>query len=211
MVDYPDVPNVLGVPRLNFLPNAASALQMMTSDGALADYAPKQWGLFLGGAPAIIADSVFSVEYRNESSISDYPLERGSFESYNKVASPFDVRLRFMAGTQQQRAALIEKISTIAGDLKLYDAVMPEKTFSNVNVIHFDFKRTAASGYGLLAVDVWVREVRQITSSAGMQSAAPSGAAQVFGGTKQPLAPTAWQTSVAQNLGGSYLSSWVVR
>ncbi len=201
MADFPDVPNVLGVPQLNFRSGVEAAYALLTGDSGISPSGAAQWGIFKNGRPAVTAESVFSFEYRNESSISDFPVERGAFESYNKVASPYDARIRFIAGSMEQRQSLLEVVERISGDLELYDAVTPEKTFTNVNVVHYDFRRSAASGLGLLAVDVWVREVRLTQSQESAPTAAPSGASPINGGTVQPTAPTAAQTAAAGTAG----------
>lgn len=153
-----------------------------------------QWGLFLNGAAVITADSVVDMSFKRDWNISDYPLEKGAFESYNKVSVPYDVRLRFSAGgSQSQRQALLTSIAAIAGTLTLYDAVTPEAVYSNVNVKHYDYRRTSINGVGLIVVDVWCEEIRVTTSGSFANTQAPSGAGQVNDGTVQTTPPSATQ------------------
>ncbi|MCJ2087270.1 hypothetical protein MKK88_14935 [Methylobacterium sp. E-005] len=160
--------------------------------------------------------------------VCDYPVEKGAFASFNKVNVPFDVRLIFMAGQSlANRTSLINSISAIAGDLNFYDAVMPEKVWRNLNVTHYDFARTSQRGVGLLMVAVWCREIRQASASASGaagasgsatagadpsatgnigDTAAPSGASPVDGGTVQPRDATAAEISSVgtQDFTGGY-------
>lgn len=153
-----------------------------------------QWGLFLSGRSVVTAESVADMAYRQDWNISDYPLEKGAFESYNKVQLPYDVRLRFASGgSQERRQALLTSIAAIAGTLTLFDAVTPEAVYSNVNVKHYDYRRTSVNGVGLIIVDVWCEEVRVTTGGAFSATQAPSGAAQVNGGTVQPTSASAAQ------------------
>lgn len=156
----------------------------------------KQWGLFLNASPVVTADSVADMSYRQDWNISDYPLEKGAFESYNKVQVPFDVRLRFVSGgSESNRAALLSSIASVAGTLTLYSAVTPEKVYSSVNVKHYDYRRTAVNGVGMIILDVWCEEVRVTSNTTFANTAAPSGAGQVNDGTVQPVSPSAAQAA----------------
>ena len=218
--DVVSVPNVDGVPNVLFAPGYAAGLALATADTAagLLGFSPApQWGLYLDGASVISADTIIAFDHKQEWILADYPLERGAFESYDKVQVPFDVRLIFIAGgSLANREALLASVTAIAGDLNVYDAVMPEKVFQNVNVTHFDFRRTTQNGVGILSVAVWCQEVRETTSSAGTSSpsatggvgdtASPSGADPVNNGTVQATNATAAQTSLAgaQDFSGGY-------
>ena len=182
----------------------ASAITLLTSD-LIGEIAPPgaQWGIFSGGGEVITADSVVAFDYKQEWSISDYPVERGAFESYDKVSLPFDVRLRFTAGgNAANRAALLESIAAIAGTTALFDAVTPEVVYPSVTISHYDYRRTARQGLGLLQIDVWCLQVNEnATLSSG--TAQPDGAAQVNGGSVQPTDATSTQgAAVSSGIAG---------
>jgi hypothetical protein len=71
---------------------------------------------------------------------------------------------------------LLDSVAAIAGDLNLYNVRTPEATYADVNVVHYDYRRTARNGVGLIEVDVWVREVRVTGLSTFGNTALPSGA-----------------------------------
>lgn len=145
------------------------------------------WGIYSGGSPIIVADTVTGFDYKQEWSLSDFPVERGAFETYDKVQLPFDVRVRFVAGdTLANRSALLGSLAAIAGTTQLFDAVTPEATYTNVNITHYDYRRSARRGLGLLEVDVWCLEVRQGAMTIGTSTASPSASAQQNGGSVQP-------------------------
>lgn len=136
---------------------------LLTRDTYITPPTPfvETFGIFSNGIPVITADSVVSMEFREEWIISDYPLEQGRFESYNKVYVPWDVRFRFaMGGSEAKRQALLASVAAIAGDLNFYDAVSPEAVYIHCNVKHYDYRRTSVNGLGLLIVDVWLTEIR---------------------------------------------------
>lgn len=177
----------------------ADALTILTEDaisifsGALLG---QQWGLFLDGAPVIVAENVVSFDYRKQYSVSDYPVEEGSFESYDKVELPADVRMTFTAGgSVADREALLTSCQAIVGDRNLYDAVSPEAIYPNMNVSHLDYRRTAQSGMGLMIVNLWLLEIRQAPAAPLSNTKDPSSAAQVSGGTVQTTPATPAQTA----------------
>lgn len=148
-----------------------------------------QWGIFKDGKTVIQADSVAEFGIKKDWTISDYPVEDGGFQSYNKVYVPFDARIKFTAGgSRENRAALIEAIDAIAGDLLTYDVAMPEQIYPSVNVVHYDIRRRADNGLGLLIVDVYLQEIRK-TATAEFSTAAADPAA--VSPAPAPKSPTA--------------------
>jgi hypothetical protein len=182
------IPDVDGVPAIAFAAGFAADITLATADvfAALAAFGSPQWGFFLGGAPVVVAESVAAFEYRQEFLIADYPMEGGAFGSYNKVQTPYDVRIRFVAGeSAATRSGLLASIQAIIGDTNLYDGVMPEQTFPNLNLMHMDFHRTATNGVGLLTIDVYAQQIMQASMVAAQSTAAASGASPVSLGTVQ--------------------------
>lgn len=157
------------LPGLPALPAGLASLfqliPLLTADGfTLGATAQTQWGIFLNGQPVVLADTVVSVEFRQDFRISTYPQEKGAFRSYNKVQTPFDVRVSFArGGSVSDRAELLSSIAAIIGDTNLYDVVTPEVTLSNLNLVHQDYNRKSSQGLGLMVVDVWAEEVRSAT------------------------------------------------
>jgi len=193
-----NVPNVDGVPPVNFAPDFLAGLALSFVDaGPLAlALTPAPWGIYLGGAPIIVANSTVSFEFRKEWLLLDYPVEGGAFETYNKVWTPFIGRVRFASGGAfEDRQALLESIQAISGDTNLYDLVMPEGIFPSCNVAHYDFNREAAHGLGMLIIDVWMQEVAQLGAATFSNTASPGDQAAANGGTVSPMTPTTGEVS----------------
>lgn len=182
------------------MPEAPLQHTRLTADAAgVSDpsQAPR-WGIYLGSAPVLIADSVVSLSYKQESRVSDYPQELGAFQAYNKVATPYDSRVKMSCGgTVAARAAFLAKLESIVspGDLNLYSIVTPEKTYLNANVHRYDYERTAAAGAGRVVAEIWLTEVRVSAAAAFSNTAAPSGSAQVNGGQAQAQAASSHVTN----------------
>lgn len=153
--------------------------------------AANRWGVFQNGAPVVICDSVQDLSYRREWAVSDFPVEGGAFMSYDKVALPFDIRIRFNAGSAAARAALLASLNAIAPTTRTYDVVTPDAIYNSVTVSHMDYHRAANKGLGLLSIEVWFLWVNQQSSLANApgNTASPSGASPAPGGTVQPTPP----------------------
>jgi hypothetical protein len=191
----PNVPFLPGVPTLSsYGANVATLLVADVFQFVSSLFVP-QWGIFFAGVPVILADNVVSVDFKQEWSISNYPVEEGAFESYDKVNSPFEARVRFSAGGSIfERKALIESVNAVANSLSLFDVVTPEETYRNVNVYHYDYHRSADRGAGLIVIDVWCLEVRTSAVAAFSNTQSPSGASPVSGGAVQAQPATSDQT-----------------
>lgn len=222
MPELVNVPNVDGIPAVAFAPNAGLGIALAGADAAGLPFfgsGAAEWGIFRRGSPVVVCDNVVAFDHKADWAISDYPVEGGQFESYNKVTIPYDVRLVFTAGgSEANRAALLNSLRAIVGDLNYYDAVSPEAVYTPVNLVHLDYRRTAQNGVGLITVSVWCRQVRQVKSStAGAaggadatgsdtpsatgstgETAAPSGADQINSGAVQTAAPTASDITSAE-------------
>lgn len=199
-----NVPNAPGVPALNFVPGIEAGMQLLTGDNApLFSGVGSQWGIFLNGVPVVTADNVVSFEFKQEFLLSDFPVEQGGFETYDRVQVPFDARIRFSSGgSDANRAALLNSIATVArpGNTTLYDVATPEKVYTSVSLAHQDIRRTAVNGVKLLVVDVWLLEVRLNQSTSLSNTQTPSGADQTNGGNVQPQSVNQ-PLSIQQTLG----------
>jgi hypothetical protein len=161
------------------------------------------WGIYQGGSPVLstegIGTSVASFTYKQDWLLSDYPIEDGGFESYDKVLVPFDVRLRFVVtGSSSAIASFLNTLQQIADPaqqgLQLYDVYMPEITYPSCSVQHYDYTRTVENGGGILIVDVWLLQIR-IGNSGESNTQQPSGADSVNTGSVQPQPVTPVQSS----------------
>lgn len=180
------------IPGIPFLPSSVSIfidIPLLIGDAInfLTGFGGAQWGIFQDGIPVVEADSVVSIGYKQDWSISQYPVEEGGFESYNKVDTPFNSRVRFASGgSQANRQALLDSIASIAGNLELYDVVTPEQVYPSVNIQGYNLIRTAQNGVGLIMLDVQLLEVRVTAESEFSNTKSPSATGQINDGTVQP-------------------------
>jgi hypothetical protein len=135
--------------------------------GGQSDSAASSWGLFDSNGQAVITpDSFLGVEYRNSTRISNYPLERGAFESYNKVNNPFDLIVGMSCGGDiAQRADFLATAKALAQSMDLYTLVTPEEVFESVNIERYDYARKVHNGAGLILINFYLTEIRVNTES----------------------------------------------
>jgi hypothetical protein len=190
----PAVPLLPGVPSLASYTPAVNAV-LLTADAIslLSGLFGPQWGIFQNGALVIDPESVVSFDYKQEYTISDYPLEQGAFESYDRVLLPFESRLTLSSGGSiVDRAALIAQIQTLSTGVNIYDVVTPEAVYPSVSVHHYDYRRTADNA-GRLQIDVWLTQIRVTTSTQFTNTQAPNGASPQGAGSVQTTPATSAQ------------------
>ena len=187
-IKFPAVPKALGVPDV--LRNPAvrvPTVVLLAKDGVAALIgSSSQWGIYKDGKAVLAFDSFVAMDFRAESHISDYPIERGNFESYNKVALPNEYRLTISkAGSDSDRSQFLSSLALIAKSLDLYSIATPDAAYAGTNITRYDFRRAAQNGVSLLVVDLNFQEIRQTASSAFVKATEPSGQAQVDDGFVQ--------------------------
>jgi hypothetical protein len=177
-----------GLPPLpagvNVITNAVLLVADAISIGPSAD---PQWGIFLNGVAVVVSDNVTAFSFKKSSRLSKYPQEQGAFATYNKVAIPFEPKIRFSTGGSiADKQAFIASIDAISGDTNLYDVITPEVTYSSCNVIDYDYDR-AHGNAGLLEIEVMLEQVVIAGASTFSNTASPTDAAQVNNGLVQPV------------------------
>jgi hypothetical protein len=185
-------PGVAGLPPLFAAPGAVSGLvnttALLVADAvSLFGALQAPWGIYFNSKPIALADSVISLRYRQDWRISDYPLEQGAFQSYNKVEMPYDVLIKLAkGGSQADRYAFLSAIDAAAQSLNLYDVLTPERIFSSVNIAHVEYERTADHGKTLITVEIGLIEIRSTATLAFTDTLQSSGADPQNVGLVQP-------------------------
>lgn len=195
LIEFPDVPQIDGVPDLN---KSAVGLAVLTGVAAQLekyDYLndifgrtqprPKtvtpwegQWGIYTkNGEIALPCDSIVGIEFKREFMVATHPVEKGEFASYNKIARPFDVGVTMTCGGKKllSREAFLLACEQIQDDLELYDVVTPDKVYESVTMGHFDYSRKSLNGVSLLTVEAYFVEVRETATASYSLTKKPDG------------------------------------
>ena len=180
MFGAPNLLNGLGKrTAITLLGNAVSALWDFLFPGAV-------WGIFETGSTtrAIELSSVVEVDLSADSRVSDYPIQTGSFVSYNKVANPNFITLRVTKdGSESSRSELLQWLDANKKDVTLFDILTPESRYSSMTLVSYRISRSARSGAAMLTVDTLWQEVRQIE--------AQYSTTRIESAEDQPTTPTA--------------------
>lgn len=232
LIPFPNVPNLPGVPAIPRSPNFPTAVQAVLGifQGALwrIFQVGSQWGIFDSFGNALADPSQFqgvfgdflgtlggstvstgAVDYIKETRVSDFPVEQGSFASYNKVELPASpVVTLCMSGSESDRSAFLNAIDAATKSTDLYSVATPEVTYIDYTIERYNYQRRSNRGATLLIVEIGLKEVRQVsalyTISATSQIDTPkdsSATPQVDNGKVQAQTPgTSALKSIANKL-----------
>jgi len=198
---YPNAPFFPGVPGLRRNPLAiVNAVQLVAADIAtVADlFSGPRWGIFTkDGLPLVIADTIVAVDFRIEARISDYPVETGGFQSYDKVMLPYDMRVVMtcggthpgLSGASMDKTLFLSNLTTAQASLDVFLVLTPDASYPNMNIVHYDYRRTRERGASMLHVEVWLQEIRDTAKTQFTSTQSPTSQADQNQGTVQPAAP----------------------
>lgn len=147
-----------------------------------------QWGIFdQFGNAIIVADSVVAFEFTNSFRISDYPQEKGAFETYNKVKIPYEARIVFaISGGVAKKQTFIANLELALHSLDTYVVWTPEYQYANANIVDYHERRDAGHGAQLILIEVALEEVRILGSSVLTNTQSVNGNSSVNNGFVQP-------------------------
>lgn len=179
---FPNVPDLPGVPPLKRKITSAvlAATPLFVKDLFSFGVAPT-WGIFDSkGNLYLQPDSFLGMEYRNGCTVSDYPVEQGAFNTYNKVQTPFEATVSLAKGGEAaDRAKFLLAVENIFATTNLYTIITPELTYSDVTITRYDYERRTRNGANFIVAHIQFIQVRQNpTPGAYSQPTATSAAHQ---------------------------------
>ena len=181
--------NSIGIPNIPKLPTNISGALIKFGGAALINAIfGNYWGIFgQNGIPLLLSDNVTSVKHQNTSKVSNAPIERGSFASYNKVGDPFTVTVQMSKGSGGvfARGAFLGLLDTLANSTDLFLFITTEAVYPNIAITGYDYAREASDGARLLKVNIHLAEVRQVTVKY-TKTKSEGAQAQQDGGKVQP-------------------------
>lgn len=165
MASIPGVPNLLkNAPKaigLTLLGNAASALWNFLFPGPT-------WGVFDVGTTdrSVAVSSVSEIDISAESRVSDYPIQTGSFTTYNKVKLPNIVTIRMTKDGQEiSRAELLSWLDLHVNAQTLFDVLTPEWRYPSMTLVGYRMNRSARSGAAMIIADCLFQQVRELPAA----------------------------------------------
>lgn len=161
---------MFGVP--NLLKKAAKALPytlLGNAVSALYDYfvpAP-MWGIYFPGTTniAMHVSSIVELDVSADAVVSDYPIETGSFNTYNKVIRSqfFGVRVT-RDGMEYLRSDFLNWLEVERVALSKFDVVCPEYTWANATLVSYRITRNAGAGASMVSADLIFQQIRETSA-----------------------------------------------
>lgn len=189
LIPFPNVPQATGVPAIprsvNVPPSASVSFGALQSALWSILQVGTQWGILDSTGKHLADPSIFSspvttaigslgigpvlstnsVDYSKETRVSDFPIEKGSFASYNKVEMPASPTVTLcLGGTESDRTAFLTAIDSACKSTALYSVVTPEVTYANYSLERYNYQRRSDRGATLLLVEISLKEVRQVSA-----------------------------------------------
>ena len=189
LIPFPDVPKFPGVPSLprspKFPPQVRSGLGLVQGMLWRISQVQTRWGIWdKNGKPlgdpakftGLVGDaldaaglgstlSTNSVDYSKDMKVSDFPIEQGSFASYNKVEQPASPIVTLcLTGSENNRRTFLEAIDKATKSTDLYSVVTPEVTYIDYAIERYNYSRRSSKGATLLIVEITLKEIRQVSS-----------------------------------------------
>lgn len=189
LIPFPSVPSLPGVPAIPrspaFPPLVRVGLGLAQSLLLRGFQSQTQWGIFDSAGKALGDPSQFSgltgdilgaagigptlstnsVDFSKETKVSDFPVEKGSFASYNKVEQPATPIVTFcLTGSENDRRTFLETIDKAVKSTDLYSVVTPEVTYIDYSIERYNYSRRSARGANLLIMEIGLKEIRQVSS-----------------------------------------------
>ncbi len=188
---YPDIPPLPGVPPLPRSIDVPPAVGLVFGEVASillnALQSPAQWGIIdqngnvLGGGEQSLSLiqsiqaqmtgtqgpilSFNALEYVKETRISDFPIEQGSFASFNKVELPGNSTVTLaLAGSVSDRSSFLNAIDAACTSTNLFFVVTPETAYGPVSLERYNYSRRSERGATLLMVEISCKEIREVSA-----------------------------------------------
>lgn len=176
-----NAPNVWGLFAVGTTPSSSGGgglLSALPGLSASANLIAASVGLQnpAGNSNALVQpDSIRDLDFQEEWRISKYPVQRGSFTSFNRVAVPYEISLRMVkGGSLSARTAFINQIVALRASTNLYTIITPELVYTDLTFTRWSQSRKEAAGAFFLIVDLFFEKVIQIDAQYSTTSSTPS-------------------------------------
>ena len=140
---------------------------MMTIPAKLYGVALAQvYGIFdvATNLPVFDYDTFVDFKLHANVKVSDFPVEKGAFATYNKVNHPNTVKVKLaVTDTPARRHAFLITLDTVLKSTQLVNVVTQDATYLNVTLDTYSYERTKVGGWGKVVAELSFLEVRQVT------------------------------------------------
>ncbi|WMC00552.1 tail tube initiator-like protein [Acinetobacter phage Ab65] len=183
MIGAPNVPNFVA-------PEVLTNVGISLGGAALINGVfGKVWGIVNEfGIPVVLADTVLGMNYDAGSSISKYPVEQGSFASFNKVNAPSmaTVQMAKGSGGVLERGLFLAQLEGLLKSTLSFHIITPEYVYLNYQIVGINHARTAQDGATMITVNLDLEEVLEAKVDYSVEEVKnPSDSKTIDGGAKE--------------------------
>lgn len=133
-----------------------------------------QWGIFNADGEPLTGlglnffgpiQSTQDIAYTKIMQSSNFPVQSGSFASYNKVELPGISRVTLtITGSVNDKMQFLTAIDTACKSTNLYSVVTPEVQYINKSIERYSYTRSASRNVSMLSVHLTLSEIRIVTA-----------------------------------------------
>jgi hypothetical protein len=155
----PDIPDFKGL-----VTSGTDALISFGGATLIRKVFGNQWGVFNQfGIPILLSDTFHSLKYQNNSQISQAPVEKGTFASYNKVQNPYQATVTMVrgGGDVSKRGLFLAQLELLSNSTLLFHVVTPEYVHINAAITGYDYARDPNAGARMIVANIHLEEVRE--------------------------------------------------
>lgn len=149
------------------------------------------------GNIVVVPDTMEVFDYDYEERLSDYPIEQGGFNTYNKVRVPRTIKVDIACGGRNliqegeqaiddlinsalgthfsqgmSRTQFLAALDLMVGSLDLFTIITPDAAYTSFNAMSVRYNRSQRSGAGVIRASLVFREVI-IAAAPSYSGAAP--------------------------------------
>ncbi len=164
---FPNVPDLPGVPPLarKLGSVALASLPLLSSTVANflgAGQPSEKWGIIDSSYNfVVLADSVVKMDFDRPMQVSSFPVEQGTFASYNKVHVPYTGNISLAkGGNDSDRAQFFAATNSVEESLESYYIATPEGTFGPITIDRVSYERSASNGATLIVAHMRFTQIR---------------------------------------------------
>ena len=149
----------------------------------------EQWTLMKDGAVLITFTTMLESNVQSDSAVLEEPLEQGSFAAFNRVqySDVFRVKLAIEGDAADLQKAQ-ETLKQLKSGTDTFSLVTPDYEHENLTLESYDYMRNQRQGYGLLIVDLRLKEIREVQTGTATQCKNASNASKQKTGRTQTQA-----------------------